>query len=159
MKNKLKVAVIGAGAWGGWTAFFLHRMGADVTLIDAWGAGNSRAGSGGESRVIRATYGADEIYSKLVFRSFEILDQFSQTWNIPLVHKTGAIWLFRSNPKYGEQTAQVMQNYDYHFEQLDLAKAIEKFPQINFADINQVYYEADAGFIEARKVCRDVCEQ
>ncbi|MGH7342005.1 MAG: FAD-dependent oxidoreductase, partial [Candidatus Rokuibacteriota bacterium] len=52
-----RVAVIGAGAFGGWTALHLLRLGASVILVDAWGAGNSRASSGGETRVIRAIYG------------------------------------------------------------------------------------------------------
>ncbi len=39
------VAVIGAGAFGGWTALYLREMGHRVTLIDAYGAGNARAAS------------------------------------------------------------------------------------------------------------------
>src|SRR5947207_5496586 len=53
----LRVAVVGAGAFGGWTALHLRRAGALVTLLDAWGPGNSRASSGGETRVIRTIYG------------------------------------------------------------------------------------------------------
>src|SRR5229473_888232 len=56
MQTKTHVAVIGAGAFGGWTALYLLRRGARVTLLDAWGPGNSRASSGGETRVIRGTY-------------------------------------------------------------------------------------------------------
>ena len=44
------IAVIGAGAMGGWTAWHLQQKGANVTLIDAWGPGHSRASSGGETR-------------------------------------------------------------------------------------------------------------
>ncbi|HEX7185937.1 MAG TPA: FAD-dependent oxidoreductase, partial [Thermoanaerobaculia bacterium] len=33
----LHVAVVGAGAFGGWTALWLRRRGCRVTLIDAWG--------------------------------------------------------------------------------------------------------------------------
>jgi hypothetical protein len=51
------VIVVGAGAFGGWTALSLVQRGARVTLLDAWGPGNSRASSGGETRTIRATYG------------------------------------------------------------------------------------------------------
>ena len=46
------VAVIGAGAFGGWTALYLREMGLSVTLIDAYGPGNARAASGGETRQI-----------------------------------------------------------------------------------------------------------
>src|SRR5882757_11053905 len=50
MNSKPHIAVIGAGAFGGWTALYLLRGGARVTLFDAWGPGNSRASSGGETR-------------------------------------------------------------------------------------------------------------
>lgn len=46
MPKRIHVAVVGAGAFGGWTALYLLRQGARVTLIDAWGAGNSRSSSG-----------------------------------------------------------------------------------------------------------------
>src|SRR5437016_14101423 len=61
-----KVVVVGAGAFGGWTALHLLRQGAQVTLVDAWGPGNARASSGGETRIIRATYGPDKIYFEMV---------------------------------------------------------------------------------------------
>src|SRR5215813_10219885 len=44
------IAVIGAGAFGGWTAYHLRKMGARVTLVDTWGPGNSRSTSGEETR-------------------------------------------------------------------------------------------------------------
>jgi glycine/D-amino acid oxidase-like deaminating enzyme len=56
MPKRMHVAVVGAGAFGGWTALHLLRNGARVTLIDAWGPGNSRSSSGGETRVIRGTW-------------------------------------------------------------------------------------------------------
>src|SRR5437879_12958580 len=59
-KRKIHVAVIGAGAFGGWTALHLLRSGANVTLIDAWVPGNSRASSVGEVRIIRSAYRPDQ---------------------------------------------------------------------------------------------------
>ena len=63
------VAVVGAGVFGAWTAYQLRLQGAAVVLLDAYGPGNSRASSGGESRVIRLGYGPDEIYSRSAQRS------------------------------------------------------------------------------------------
>jgi len=54
-QSKPHIAVIGAGAFGGWTALHLLRSGAKVTLLDAWGPGHSRSSSGGESRVCQYT--------------------------------------------------------------------------------------------------------
>lgn len=47
------VIVIGAGAFGVWTALHLLESGARVTLLDAYGPGNPRATSGDETRQIR----------------------------------------------------------------------------------------------------------
>src|SRR5438067_12602257 len=54
--SKPEVTVIGAGAFGGWIALHLLRNGVKITLFDAWGPGNSRASSGGDTRVIRGAY-------------------------------------------------------------------------------------------------------
>ena len=66
---------IGAGAFGGWTALHLRRRGADVTLVDAWGPGNTRASSGGETRVIRTIYGATRRYVEMAARALTPLDR------------------------------------------------------------------------------------
>ena len=44
------VAVIGAGVFGAWTAYHLQRSGQTIVLLDAYGAANSRASSGGIAR-------------------------------------------------------------------------------------------------------------
>ena len=47
----------------------LLRRKARVTLLDAWGPGNSRASSGGETRLIRALYGTHRIYTQMAVRA------------------------------------------------------------------------------------------
>jgi glycine/D-amino acid oxidase-like deaminating enzyme len=65
--SRQSVVVVGAGAFGGWSALQLAEKGAKVTLVDAWGPGNSRASSGGETRTIRVTYGPTHaLYVKMV---------------------------------------------------------------------------------------------
>ena len=76
--KKGHIAVIGAGAFGGWTAHHLLKKGYDVTLLDVFGPGNSRASSGGDSRVIRGIYGEDKIYVDLVARSFKLWKRYQK---------------------------------------------------------------------------------
>ena len=64
MSKSYDVIIIGAGVFGSWTAYYIQRSGLSVALIDAYGAGNNRASSGGESRIIRMGYGDDEIYTR-----------------------------------------------------------------------------------------------
>src|SRR5436189_2234182 len=97
MQSKLHVAVIGAGAFGGWTALHLLRRGARVTLLDAWGPGNSRASSGGETRVIRGTYGPRGIYTHLTARALQLWKEHEQRWHLKLYHPIGVLWLVESD--------------------------------------------------------------
>src|SRR5574339_1102722 len=46
------IAVVGAGAFGGWTAYWARKLGASVVLIDAYGPGNSGSTSGDEPRSV-----------------------------------------------------------------------------------------------------------
>ena len=84
MQAKTHIAVIGAGAFGGWTALYLLRRGARVTLVDAWGPGNSRASSGGETRVIRGTYGPNQPYTKMAARAMQLWKENEKRWNLKL---------------------------------------------------------------------------
>src|SRR5215470_9641220 len=86
------VIVVGAGAFGGWSALQLIQRGAKVTLVDAWGPGNSRASSGGETRTIRATYGpAHSLYVKMVARALQLWQDYERRWQVKLFFRSGAL--------------------------------------------------------------------
>src|SRR6266496_812128 len=74
------VVVIGAGAFGGWSALSLVRRGARVTLVDAWGAGNSRSSSGDETRLIRAMYNGDALYTDMATRALALWHDAEARW-------------------------------------------------------------------------------
>src|SRR5437773_6633870 len=93
MNTKIHIAVIGAGAFGGWTALYLLRRGARVTLIDSWGPGNSRASSGGETRVIRGTYGPNQSYTKMAARALNLWRENQRRWNRQLYRRLGVLWM------------------------------------------------------------------
>src|ERR1700738_1260541 len=87
------VAVIGAGVFGAWTAWHLARRGLRVALLDAHGPAHSRASSGGESRIIRMSYGADELYTRWAQRSLVQWKELFAATRQPLFHETGVLWL------------------------------------------------------------------
>ena len=84
------VIVIGAGTFGVWTAYHLVNRGAKVTLLDAYGPGNSRASSGGETRLIQ-TDTDNEIYVKSAIRAFELWKQLESESGQKLVLSTGRL--------------------------------------------------------------------
>src|SRR5437867_11838871 len=96
MSVKPKVVVVGAGAFGSWIALHLLRRGARVLLLDAWGPGNSRASSGGETRVLRCTYGLSQPYTKMVMRARQLWEEHERLCGRRLLHAVGVLWMARS---------------------------------------------------------------
>jgi glycine/D-amino acid oxidase-like deaminating enzyme len=88
-----EIIVVGAGAFGGWTAFYLREMGARVTLLDAYGPGNALASSGGETRLIRADYGKDEQYTRLALRAFPLWRRWQDEWGAKLLLPSERLWM------------------------------------------------------------------
>lgn len=147
--SKPRVVVVGAGAFGGWTALQLRRMGADVTLVDAWGPGNARSSSGGESRVIRAIYGADRIYVEMVKRAYELWEQLDPS----LYVETGALWMHRGDDAYVRSAVPVLKELGFAVDKLALDDAVRRYPQIDFRGVQSVWLERRAGTLSARSAC------
>ena len=156
--RKPRVAVIGAGAFGGWTALHLLRRGARVTLLDAWGPGNSRASSGGETRIIRATYGPDRVYVQMVVRSLRLWRENEERWNRKLYHRTGAIWMAGKDDQYERAALPLLRDAGLVAEELSTAAAGKRYPQVNFEGVNWVIHEPDAGYLLAHRSCEAVVE-
>lgn len=154
--QKLHVAVVGAGAFGGWTALHLRRRGAQVTLLDAWGPGNARASSGGETRVLRATYGPDKTYVELVARSLQLWRESEKRWQRPLYHRTGVLWMAGEKDDYERAALPVLRQAGLAVEELTPAEAAKRYPQINFEQVKWALLEKEAGYLRARQACEAV---
>jgi len=102
-QKKYDVAVIGAGVFGAWTAWHLAKRGKRVALVEAYGLGHSRASSGGETRIIRMGYGADELYTRLAKRSLEQWKDFFAATRQPLFLETGVLWMGGKTGRAGER--------------------------------------------------------
>jgi monomeric sarcosine oxidase len=158
MKPQQHFVVVGAGAFGGWTALFLRRQGARVTLVDAWGPGNSRASSGGETRVIRATYGARAVYTHMAVRALALWKEHQKRWRRRLYHKTGVLWLVESDEQYERAALPILRDARVAFEELQGTEAARRYPQINCDQVRWAILEQDAGYLTARRACAAVLE-
>lgn len=156
--TNLRVAVIGAGAFGGWTALALARRGARVTLIDAWGPGHVRASSGGETRVIRATYGTRRIYTSLAARALALWREHDRRYATSFFRQTGAVWLFGRDDAFGKASAEALATEGLPFEWLSPAAAVNRFPQFSMDAVASVLVEPEAGYLLARRSCEHVAE-
>ncbi len=158
-ETKSHVAVIGAGAFGGWTALYLLRCGARVTLVDAWGPGNSRASSGGETRVIRGTYGPDQPYTKMAARATQLWKENQKRWDLKLIHQTGVLWLVTAgDDRFERASLPVLRDAGIAFQELPVKEIAARWPQINLEGVHWGIFEPEGGFLSARSACQAVLD-
>ena len=158
------IIVIGAGTFGVWTAYHLLSMGAKVTLIDAFGPGNSRASSGGETRLIQAD-NDNPIYVESAIRSFELWKQLEEDSKQQIVLPTGRLVMSKTASykqkvlsRKKQHAAQGIQNT----ELVDQAEIKYRWPQIYSEDIEcAMYNEGGPGgsTLLARKGIQTVASQ
>ena len=146
------IAVVGAGVFGAWTAYQLRRSGAEVLLVDAYGPANSRASSGGESRILRLGYGPDEIYTRKAQRSFQLWQQLFEDVERPqLFQPTGVLWLAREHDPYCEATLKTLQQSKVKFARLERADLCQRYPQLEFGPVAWGMLESESGVLLARQ--------
>jgi glycine/D-amino acid oxidase-like deaminating enzyme len=159
MPAKTHVAVVGAGAFGGWTALYLLRRGARVTLVDAWGPGNSRASSGGETRVIRGTYGPNQPYTKMAARATQLWRENEKRWSLKLLHPIGVLWMVTSGDDHFEKgSLPVLREAGIPYQELSTQEMAARWPQINLEAVHWGIYEPEGGFLTARIACQAVLD-
>jgi sarcosine oxidase len=159
MRNTPHIAVIGAGAFGGWTALHLLERGARVTLLDAWGPGNSRASSGGETRVMRGTYGPDQPYTKMAARALKLWAKYERRWKRRFLHRTGVLWMApEHDDTFERDSIKSLRVAKIEFQELSAAQMRTRWPQINFEGIEWGIFEPECGYLDARASCQAVVE-
>jgi sarcosine oxidase len=154
------VAVIGAGVFGAWIAYFLRKSGASVLLLDAYGPANSRASSGGESRIIRMGYGADDIYTRWSLRALPLWKAlFAETGRPELFQQTGVLWIAHEKYRYALDTLAALHEHKIPHERLSLLGLRKHCPQIAFDEDAWGVFEPESGVLLARRAVHTVVEQ
>jgi glycine/D-amino acid oxidase-like deaminating enzyme len=159
MSIKSHVVVVGAGAFGGWTALYLLRGGARVTLLDAWGPGNSRSSSGGETRIIRGSYGPDQTYTKLAARALELWKRHEAEWKRKFFFPVGVLWMVEGDDTFARGSIPLLKEAGIPFEQFEVSELARRWPQINFEKVEWGIYEPQSGYLLARASTQAVVEQ
>ncbi len=159
LSPKSKVVVIGAGAFGGWSALYLLRSGFQVTLIDAWGAGNSRSSSGDETRVIRSTYGGNETYFDLNVRALELWKENQERFGRKLFYPAGVLWFcYDERSPLIDDSIPFSIKHKMEYDYLTTADIKKKYPIINTDDLHHAWHDPFGGYLKARESCQSVLD-
>lgn len=146
------IVVVGAGAFGAWSALYLLRKGFRVTLADAWGPGHSRSSSGDETRVIRSTYGANEVYFDLNVQALQLWKENQQRFRRQLFFNTGVLWFcYHADTPLVDDSIPFSQKHGMEYEYLPPSEIERRYPQIHTRDLNHAYFDPYGGYLKARE--------
>jgi monomeric sarcosine oxidase len=151
MKTSYDFAVVGAGVFGAWTARYLRLSGGSVVLLDAHGPANSRSSSGGETRIIRAGYGTDELYTRWAIRSLPLWRDFISRTRCNVFQPTGVLWLGDQHDPHLSGMPALLSRLDVPCEQLDAAEIRRRYPRLQFPDVTLGVLEPESGVLLARR--------
>jgi monomeric sarcosine oxidase len=150
MNRTYDIAVIGAGVFGAWTAHFLRQSGASVILLDSYGPGNSRASSGGETRVIRMGYGPDELYTRWAMHSLPLWCELASRTGKEIFHQTGVLWLSNGDDPYLKSLCSVLAQAGVTTEEFNANEIRQRWPQLSLHDVTWGILEPASGLLMAR---------
>ncbi|MEP6735791.1 MAG: FAD-dependent oxidoreductase, partial [Chryseolinea sp.] len=152
-----RVIVVGAGAFGGWSALYLQRQGYRVTLVDAWGPGNSRSSSGDETRVIRSTYGDNETYFDLNVRALQLWKEHEMAFGHKVFYNSGVIWFcYNESTPLVDDSIPFARKHSHEYEYLSQSDLTRRYPLINTKDLHHAYLDPYGGYLKARESAIEV---
>jgi glycine/D-amino acid oxidase-like deaminating enzyme len=145
-----RAMVVGAGVFGSWIAHTLCERGWQVTLFDQHGPANSRASSGGETRIIRSAYGGLGIYARWARESLDRWLALERRAGERLFVRTGALFVGR-NRAWLEETERTLRREAIPCRWLTPETLVRRLPQLGFDDASGAVFEPEAGVLFARR--------
>jgi len=151
--------VVGAGVFGAWTAWHLRKAGQRVLLLDASGPANARASSGGESRMTRTIYGADDVYTRMAWDSLEDWRWLSSRAGLPVLQPIGVLMFFGKREPFAVQSLEAHRRLGLALEELDRAELQRRWPQVSWDGVVLGLYEPALGALMARRAVQTLVQE
>jgi len=144
------VIVCGAGVLGASVADRLARSGWAVRLVEPFAPGHVRAGSGGESRLLRCSHGADEWHTRSAARAATLWDELDPA----VLVRAGVAWFARRPDGWEAESERTLRRLGITVERLAPQDAAGLFPSLRTDDLEFVLHEPQAGVLRAREGVR-----
>jgi glycine/D-amino acid oxidase-like deaminating enzyme len=152
------IVVVGAGAFGSWTALSLIERGAKVTLLDAYGPGHPRATSSDEVRQIRFSYGDREVYSRSARNAMLLWRKRQEEFGRKLLFPGGRLVMRRDWNKELEDTKAIFERLKLPYEVLKPDEMAKRYPQVGFEGVGVGFLDVAAGLLKAREAIMAITE-
>ena len=142
--------VIGAGAMGSATAYYLSQRQQKVLLLEQFELDHRMGSSYGFSRIIRYAYDHSE-YVELAKDNYPLWFSLQDKLGETLYVKTGGLDFGPRDDDTLNATIAALKSSQIQHEMLSIDEAQNRFPQFRFDDDFLILYQPDSGLIAASK--------
>ncbi|WP_341946918.1 N-methyl-L-tryptophan oxidase [Microbacterium sp. LWH11-1.2] len=146
--------VIGAGAVGSATAYWLAQAGAErVLVLEQFELGHALGSSGDHSRIIRRAYHRDD-YTALTDAMFEAWAEVEERSGLKLYTRTGGIDLAAAGSAGAAEIDQYRRAMDaagIRYDELTIDDIRTQYPQWTVSDDTIGIHQADGGILDIRR--------
>jgi sarcosine oxidase len=155
----MDIVIVGAGTFGASLAWWLARAGERVTLVDQFEPGDRRATSGGETRLIRCSHGADADYTAMARRARTLWRELEAESGEELLVECGVAWFAHGEDGWEAASERTMAAQDIPARRLDPAEAARLYPSFRGDDLAFVLLEPEGGVLRAQSAVRALARQ
>jgi glycine/D-amino acid oxidase-like deaminating enzyme len=155
----MEAVIVGAGTFGASLAWWLARSGEHVTLVDQFEPGDSRASSGGETRLYRCAHGPDSEYTAMARRARTLWRQLEDESGEELLLECGMAWFAHRDAGWEAASERTLATQGIPVEHLDIARAAELYPSFRGDDLAFVLLEPEGGVLRAERSMRTLAAQ
>jgi len=155
----MEAVIVGAGTFGASLAWWLARAGEQVTLVDQFEPGDSRASSGGETRLFRCAHGADAEYAAMAYRARSLWRELEEESGQDLFVECGMAWFAHRDDGWEAASERTLGAQGIPVERLDIERAAQLYPSFSGDDLAFVLLEREGGVLRAERSVRALATQ
>jgi sarcosine oxidase len=155
----MDVVIVGAGTFGASLAWGLARAGEQVTLVDQFEPGDRRATSGGETRLIRSSHGADPDYTAMAWRARTLWRELEAESGEELMLVRGVAWFAHTEDGWDAASERTLAAQGIPVERLEVGEAAKLYPSFGGRDLAFVVFEPEAGALRAQRAVQALARQ
>jgi glycine/D-amino acid oxidase-like deaminating enzyme/RimJ/RimL family protein N-acetyltransferase len=150
--DRSSAIVVGAGVFGAGTALALARRGWRVTLLEQAVPGHPGASSGGVSRLLRFSHGADRWYTDMAWAARHGWRRVEAETGRDLLAETGLVWFARTADGWEADSLRVCAEAGVPVERLTPDEVAALFPAgVRTDDLAFGLWEPHGGVLRARE--------
>lgn len=135
------VIIIGAGTWGGSTAWQLAERGHSVLAIDAHNPPHDRGSHAGETRLARQSNSTGPEYVGLTQRTFDMWADIARRTGEEVLTETGNIFVGRAGSPWFDKTLSNLKASPFEYTILSGDEARARFPRVTIGTDEIVVWE------------------